>query len=51
MRLFLLYVIVPDECSHELRQFIEALFITHAETQLNTIGRLTRKGAWPLFDT
>ncbi len=43
----LLCVLVPDECSHELRRFIETLFITHAETKLNIIGRLTHQGAWP----
>jgi hypothetical protein len=42
---------VPDDCSYELRQFIEALFITHAETKLNTFGRLTHKGSWPTATT
>jgi hypothetical protein len=48
---FFFYLLVPDDCSHELRRFIEALFITHAETKLNTIGRLTHKGAWPSLST
>jgi len=49
---FLLYAffLVPENCSHELRQFIEALFITHTETKMNTTGRLTHRGAWPSFD-
>jgi hypothetical protein len=41
---------VPDNCSYELRRFIEALFITHTEARLNNIGRLTHKGTWPTFD-
>ena len=45
-RLSFLYL-VPENCSHELRRFIEALFITHAETHMNTIGRITHQGLWP----
>jgi hypothetical protein len=48
---FIVYLLVTDDCSHELRQFIEALFITQAETKLNTIGRLTHKGSWPSSKT
>ena len=31
---------LKGNCSDQLRRFLEALFITHAETRLNTIGRL-----------
>jgi len=31
---------VPEDGSEELRRFVEALFITHAETKLNVFGRL-----------
>ncbi|CAF0738305.1 unnamed protein product [Didymodactylos carnosus] len=43
--------LVPGDCSYELRQFIDALFITHTETKLNTTGRLTHKGLWPIATT
>ncbi len=33
---------MPLNRSDALRRFIEALFITHAETQLNTDGHLDR---------
>ena len=32
--------IVPDHCSEIFYGIIEALFITHAQTQLNTLGHL-----------
>lgn len=34
------YSIVPEDVSESVRRFVEALFITHAETKLNTSGRL-----------
>ncbi|CAF3873588.1 unnamed protein product [Rotaria sp. Silwood1] len=41
--------ILPEHASAALRRFVEALFITHAETKLNTIGHLDQ---WtPLNDT
>ena len=45
------YHLVPEECSHELRRFIEALFITHAETRLNIESPLTHQGPWPKVAT
>lgn len=33
-------LLVPDDASEAVRRFVEALFITHAETKLNTSGRL-----------
>ena len=33
-------VLVPNNASDALRRFIEALFITHAQTKLNTDGHL-----------
>jgi hypothetical protein len=49
---FVVASVVPDDCSYELRRFIEALFITHAETKMNTIGRLTqKKDSWPPSST
>jgi hypothetical protein len=38
--LLLYYHLVPNNTSNALRRFIEALFITHAETKLNTLGHL-----------
>lgn len=32
--------LVPDRCSEMLSRFIESLFITHAQTKLNTLGHL-----------
>ena len=32
--------LVPEQGSDVLRRTVEALFITHAETKLNTTGRL-----------
>jgi hypothetical protein len=32
--------LVPQETSSTLRRFIETLFITHAQTKLNTFGHL-----------
>ncbi|CAF1520413.1 unnamed protein product [Rotaria magnacalcarata] len=32
--------VLPNNASEALRRFVEALFITHAETKLNTIGHL-----------
>lgn len=32
--------IVPLDCSGPLQRIVEALFITHAETKLNTMGHL-----------
>jgi hypothetical protein len=32
--------LVPDHCSITFKRLIEALFITHAETKLNTLGHL-----------
>ena len=32
--------VVPDHCSDAVKKFIESLFITHAECQLNKDGRL-----------
>ena len=51
-RFFLLFSIylVPFDCSRCLRKFIEALFITHAETKLNLIGRLTHEYPAASFD-
>ena len=37
---FYLYYLVPDKASNALRRFIEALFITHTQTKLNTLGHL-----------
>jgi hypothetical protein len=31
---------VPQDCSGPLQYIVEALFITHAETKLNTMGHL-----------
>ena len=31
---------MPDPCSITFKRLIEALFITHAETKLNTLGHL-----------
>jgi hypothetical protein len=36
----LFYFIVPDNCSDMFRYTIESLFITHAGTNLNTIGNV-----------
>ena len=33
-------ILVPDDVSEAVRRFVEALFITHGETKLNTSGRL-----------
>lgn len=33
-------ILVPEQCSAPFQRIIEALFITHAETRLNTIGHL-----------
>ena len=33
-------VLVPDRCSEIFSRLIEALFITHAQTKLNTLGHL-----------
>ncbi|CAF4755452.1 unnamed protein product, partial [Rotaria sp. Silwood2] len=30
----------PENASNGLRRFIESLFITHAQTKLNTLGHL-----------
>jgi len=38
--ILLIFYVVPLDVSRAVRQFIEALFITHAETKLNTSGRL-----------
>jgi hypothetical protein len=43
--------LVPFDCSRYLRKFIEALFITHAETKLNLIGRLTHEDPTASFDS
>lgn len=32
--------LVPQDCSGPLQRIVEALFITHAETKLNTMGHL-----------
>ena len=32
--------LVPEHCSGPLQRIVEALFITHARTQLNTAGHL-----------
>ena len=37
---FLLHLIVPETCSNMFREIIESLFITHAETSLNTVGNV-----------
>ena len=34
------FFLVPDNTSPVLRQFVAALFITHGETKLNSIGNL-----------
>ena len=34
------YFLVPETCSEMFRWTIESLFITHAETTLNTIGNV-----------
>ena len=34
------FILVPDDATKTVRQFVESLFITHAETRLNTSGRL-----------
>ena len=31
---------MPEQCSAPLPRLVEALFITHAQTRLNTIGHL-----------
>ena len=35
-----LHCLVPTDASVAVRRFVEALFITHAETKLNTSGQL-----------
>ena len=35
-----IHVLVPEQCSAPLQRIVEALFITHAQTQLNNIGHL-----------
>ena len=42
--------LVPDNCSPQLRQFIAALFMTHTESRLNSIGRLTLDSPMPSPD-
>jgi hypothetical protein len=37
---------VPEQCSEMFRTTIESLFITHAETRLNTFGNVLRKVPW-----
>lgn len=44
------FISVPDTCSRHLRRFIEALFITHTETKLNMIGRLTHRYPYMNYD-
>ena len=39
-RLFSFVLLVPETCSNMFRWTIESLFITHAETNLNTIGNV-----------
>lgn len=38
--LLLFLCLVPQDCSGPLQRIVEALFITHAETKLNTMGHL-----------
>jgi hypothetical protein len=42
--------IMPLDCSHDLGIFTEVLFIKHAETRLNLIGRLTHEYLAAVFD-
>jgi hypothetical protein len=35
-----LSTLVPNDASETVRKFVESLFITHAETKLNTFGQL-----------
>ncbi|CAF4923443.1 unnamed protein product, partial [Rotaria magnacalcarata] len=37
--------VLPDTCSEMLRLTFESLFITHAETKLNTIGNILNKNS------
>ena len=36
-------VLVPDTCSEAFRYTIESLFISHAQTKLNTIGNVLNR--------
>jgi hypothetical protein len=38
-------VSVPETCSEMLRLTVESLFITHTETNLNTIGNILNKNS------
>ena len=40
--------LIPDNCSDLFYQTITALFITHAQTKLNTLGHLD---GMPVFET
>ncbi len=40
--LFLFLLLVPENSSEMFRSTIESLFITHAETNLNTIGNVLK---------
>ena len=37
---FIYHSIVPTDISEVVRRFVEALFITHTESKLNTFGHL-----------
>ncbi|CAF1029997.1 unnamed protein product [Adineta ricciae] len=37
--------VLPDDCSQTFYRLLEALFVTHAETKLNTMGHLEQNGA------
>ena len=53
-RSYSLYFTVPDPCSDPFRYLIESMFITHADTNLNTMGhvlKLNQRGdEYPLND-
>lgn len=37
---YFLSILVPEDASEPVRRFVEALFIIHTESKLNTSGRL-----------
>lgn len=39
------FILVPDDCSSLLRRFVEALLITHSESNLNIAGHLLHSQA------
>ena len=49
-RILFSLTLVPEVCTDMFRFTIESLFITHAETQLNTVGNILNPNQYPDYN-